>query len=350
MSLAQERLNAIVKSGLANSEAVLRRISEEIPTDTVVRTRRVEFYAENGTLHMGDNDSQVGWNLHPNALSQVAERIHTPQGYIRELATAPSAEGWKVDLAATILNEYHARLDDSRRLVRAHGDTARGVLTTAYRPLDAAKLLNSAISAANEVGAIPYNGTASDVRAMVKFIIPQVFEPMAGEALVFGFDWQNSDYGRGPYAIRQFVLRLVCLNGMTGESELRQVHLGARLAEGIAWSRDTIEANTRTLLSGTADVVRGALGPASIDRQLDAIRRAGETTIGSGQAFQRVVRQLSKAELTTAREAFDSPEDILLPVGKTKWRAANTLSHMANRVDDPERASELQALSALLAA
>lgn len=353
MSLAQERLQHIVDSGRQRSADVIRRVMTEIPTDSVVNTRQLVFFSDpdaGGRLRMGDEHLQVAWDIHPNALSQVAERTKTPSGYIRELAMAPSAEGWKVDLAATILNTYHSRQDNQRRLVRSHGNTARGVLSTAYRPLDAARLLNSAVDAAGEVGAIPYQGSASDVRSIVKFIVPQVFEPMEGEALVFGFEWSNSDYGKGPYSLRQFVMRLVCLNGMTGESELRQVHLGARLADGIAWSPATIAANTETLLSGTHDVVRGTLGPASIDRQLDAIRRAGETTVGSDRAFQRVARNLNKAELTSAREAFDSAEDILLPVGKTKWRAANTLSHMANRTEDAERAAELQALSALLAA
>jgi hypothetical protein len=120
-----------------------------------------------------------------------------------------------------------------------------------------------------------HHGNAGDVRVLVRSVRGQL-------------------RGNGTHSFRTFALRVVCLNGMTRENLLKQVHLGAG----------------RRAMSKT---------------QLSTATRA-------------LPKQVQKSVV----DAFESPDVINLPEGNTAWRASNAISWVARHTEDAEMRLDLE--------
>lgn len=342
---ARGRLNELVEQGLRRAAPIVERIMAGVPDDTLVRADRMSFEAPGDYVTATAGEST--WRLHRNALDQLSGRVGLPTGYVHFLLACDDPNGddaWRRELLETVLHE-HVRHSGSRFLIRSYEDEARAVLSDKYRRLDSRPLLDAFVGACNELGAVPFEGLESDLSASVRVVRPEVFEPVPGEALVFGLAWSNSDYGTRAYSLSTFVLRLVCLNGMVGSNRLKQVHLGGRLPEHLEFSEKTYELDTSTMVSATRDVVTASLGRKAIEEQLESVKAAHSSEVDWSSAWRRISRELSKQEQKAVKEAFDGPDVLHLPPGKSPWRLSNCLSWLANSAGDPERKLDLQRLA-----
>lgn len=341
---AKEKLERLVARGIANTAPVVERIMSQVPSDSLVRGDALDFTVNAAGVAMSAGEQE--WHLHDNAVGQLCGRIGLPVAYARSLA-GDEAKEWQLALLRHNLRE-HTHNSEQRYLVRAVRQQARAVLSDRFRRLDSRPLLDAFIGALTEVGAVPHEGLGTELSASVRAIIPKVHEPVPGEYMVFGLDWVNSDFGARAYSISFYCLRLRCLNSWVGGSQLKQVHLGGRLPEHIEFSDTTYDHDQKTMTEATKDVVRGALGAKSINAQLDLVRRAHETEVDWASAWRRVSRELTKAEQQSIKEAFDGPDVVNLPPGKTNWRLSNSVSWLAHSVEDQERRQELQRLAGAL--
>lgn len=337
-SVARERLESIVEKGRASAGPVIQRVLSQIPEDRVMHTSSaVLAVADDGTIVMN------GSRLHSNARSQLVERLGVPAGYANDLAATERGKdtAWRRELLRHTLSE-HASHANARYLVRSQAGQVKAVLSDRFRRLDSRPLLDAFVGACGQIGAVPTEGVASDLRCSVRAIVPRVFEPIPGEHMVFGLSWTNSDFGVGSYGISAFALRLVCLNGMVGESAMKQVHLGNRLPDDLEFSAATYRKDTETMALATGDIVRGVLGERAIASRVDAIQAAASTELDGKVALAKVSKLLNKGELAAVKSAFEGQDTLMLPAGKTAWRFSNALSWVANSVEDPERRIELQ--------
>ncbi len=345
LALARANLDDAIGRGAARSSAVVQRILNEVPRDDIVLGERLAFGYASGRLSFEAGDKQ--WNLHNHAFDQLVERAGIPTAYARRLDAAEAeldGTSWEHRLLEYTLTE-HYRHQGGRYLVRSVNGQARGILSDKFRRLDSRPLLDAFLGGAQAVGAVPFEGVASDVRVSVRAIVPVVHEPVPGEFMVFGLNWQNSDYGAGVYGVSAFCLRLLCLNAAIGESILKQVHLGKRLPDELAFSRQTYELDTQTMISATKDVIGNLLAPRAVEARLDAVRAAHATETTWGAAFKKVGQLLSKGEAQRAKDAFEGPDNVLLPEGKTALRFSNALSWIANQTEDADRKIELQRIA-----
>jgi hypothetical protein len=335
---ARSKLESIVAKGVANTGPLVERILSECPEDRIVNGRALRFECDHqANLILTAKDEH--FSVHKNAFSQLVERAGVPFSYADKLRDTENP--WKRTLLEHTLHQHYMH-KGGRFLLRSVAGQARGFLSDHYRRLDSRPLLEAFVTACQSVNAVPFEGVANEIRTSVRAIVPQVFEPVPGEAMVFGLSWNNSDYGAGTYGISAFVLRLVCLNGMMGESAMKQVHLGGKLPEDFAFSQRTYAADTKTMSLATGDVVRAALAPAATERRINAIKAAHSVETDWRRAFGKVGSMLTKLEEKAARDAFESEDTVFLPPGKTMWRASNALSWVANTAKDPERKLELQ--------
>lgn len=351
-SVARERLESIVSKGRDSAGPVIQRVLSQMPEDRVMHTSSAAIaIADDGTIVMN------GSRLHNNARSQLVERLGVPAGYANDLAAPFTPEerrseaggAWRRDLLRYVLSE-HASHANARYLLRSQGGQIKAVLSDRFRRLDSRPLLESFVGACNDIGAVPTEGIASDLRCSVRAIVPQVFEPIPGEHMVFGLSWTNSDFGVGSYAVSAFALRLVCLNGMVGETAMKQVHLGNRLPDDLEFSAATYRKDTETMALATRDIVRGVLGERAINTRVEAIQSAASKEVDGKVMFAKVGKLLNKGELASVKNAFEGQDTLMLPAGKTAWRFSNALSWVANSVEDPERRLELQAAAGAIVA
>lgn len=334
--------NAVAK-GTSRAASVIQSVYESVPTDQIVPTSRVEFRsvarAADHTQFMVAFDDAEMITVSDHALAQVAERASSPPAYVRELAR--SIDSWKRDLAADILNRSYANLPRERCLARSVNGQLRGWMSDRYRRIDSRPCLDALVSEAEQVGALPFDGNATETRVAVKIILPRVLEPMPGEFVALGLEWSNSDYGNGTHGVREFLLRVACLNGATRENLLRQIHLGARLADTIEYSDRTLRLDTAASVSALKDVVRGALGPAAVENLAAKLRAAADRQ-ASAATVRGALKSFPKDTVKAAVDAFESNDVLNLPAGPTAWRASNAISWIARHVDDAEKRLDLE--------
>jgi hypothetical protein len=346
----REMLEAHIAKGRKSAIGVVEHVQNAIPEDSIVWGRTLEFAADGKGVVMSAGNSPR--RVHRHALTQIAGKAGVPSAFLSDLSQAP--EIWKHDLAAEILNkhfhcEQEVRNEDASRkryLVRSINGEARGFLSDRYRRIDSRPTLDAFVEECQQVGAVPVEGIVTDTRVSLRAILPVVFEPVEGEIMAFGAEWGNSDFGAAKHWFRTFILRLWCLNGATMEDVLSQVHTGAKLSDDFAFSRQTYELDTRAQVSALRDVIKGALGPARIDANLNLIKEASEKEVAWKNVSGSLVARLSKGEQKLVKDAYESADVINLPAGKSVWRMSNALSWIANGSEvDAERKLDLQRMA-----
>lgn len=336
-STARIKMEEVIQKNLSQTKNVIDRVQTTVIQDRIVKGSAMDFKVdytydgidpetpEDKVKHEIELITPDGerFTLHENALTQVAERANVPMKFTNELL----AKGdWGKDLLADNFRTIYQHGNGSRYLVRSVGDQARGFLSDKYRRLDVRPLLDTFMGECQALGAMPIQGFATDTRVGLRAILPTVFEPVDGECLVFGVNWQNSDFGKGANSLSLFLMRLWCLNGATMDEVLRQVHLGARLDDNLEFSARTIELDTMASISKLKDVVRYALSENNVQMTLETIKTAHEHGIDPKAAKEMLKARLTKGEVDMAIEAYNSPDVVMLPAGNTRYRLSNAVS------------------------
>jgi hypothetical protein len=340
----QAILQARIDEGRKSALRTIEYVQANQPKDQIVSTRNVEFIAAGvqRQLRVFIGDEQ----LEPSeyAVGQLAERARVPKAYLRELS-APNAKGedgmWRRELAAEVLNRHYQHVPKERVLARSVRGVLKGWLSDRFRRLDCRPLIDALASEAEKIGAVPIDGVASETRVALKVVMPEILEPVPGEFMVLGGEWSNSDYGNGAHSFREFGMRVVCLNGMTRENVMKEIHLGARLDDNIAYSDRTYRLDTATSVSALRDTIRSVLGPDSRDKFLNSIRAAQARGMTTAQ-LKRAVHDLGKQVQKDIVSAYESQDIINLPAGETAWRASNAISWIAKHTENPELRLDLE--------
>ena len=383
---AHARMNDIISRGQASAAALLEQVHTQVPQDRLVRGRTLGFrYAApntlNGTLPevidladaqglteddgtpkiiaacldqdtpvaepdpdwvpplLVDVANQTSERLHKNALSQIAGRAGVPTKYMRELVESQNPE--LRALAIRILETHFKKTEreDTRYLSRSVDGEMRGFLSDRYRRLDSRPLLDKFAQHCQEIGAVPVDGTFSDTRVALKAYIPRILEPIPGEPMLIGLEWGNSDFGCGSHTLRVALLRLWCRNGCTFEDAIRNIHLGRRLDDDIAFSRETYDLDTKAAASAMGDIIHHHLSPEQIEKSMAAIAAAHETTISRTSFAATIKKALSKSDAAKVLDAYDNDTDVehLPSVMGTAWRASNAVSWIAGTKDGDQK-------------
>ena len=336
-STARIKMEEVIQKNLSQTKNVIDKVQTTVIQDRIVKGSAMDFrvdYTYDGVDQDTPEDKVKHeielitpdgerFTLHENALTQVAERANVPMKFTNELL----AKGdWGKDLLADNFRTIYQHGNGSRYLVRSVADQARGFLSDKYRRLDVRPLLDTFMGECQALGAMPIQGFATDTRVGLRAILPTVFEPVDGECLVFGVNWQNSDFGKGANSLSLFLMRLWCLNGATMDEVLRQVHLGARLDDNLEFSERTIELDTMASISKLKDVVRYAVSENNVQMTLETIKTAHEHGIDPKAAKEMLKARMTKGEVDMAIEAYNSPDVVMLPAGNTRYRLSNAVS------------------------
>lgn len=363
---ARATMDSLIAKGRSSALAVMEHAHTAIPTDRIVPARALQFLpaaegvqvayrdgkapaVDNGELAallrrpLGSGSSAE--RISKNAFGQICERAGMPVPFAREL----NGSDWGRELLAHNFNQLFSHIP-AKYLARSFEGMIKALLTDAYRRLDSRPLLDSFGMACHEIGAIPVDGHISETRIAIKAVLPQIFEPVMNEPMLFGLQWQNSDFGNGAHEVRAFCLRLWCTNTATMEDVMRQVHLGKRLTEDFKFSQKTYELDTAAAASALGDVVRGSLGKEAIEQKIAVVKHAHEMKIDVKAAEAQLKKAIGTEDTIRVLEAFRSPDVEMMPAGNTQWRLSNAVSWIAGQTKDEDRKLDLQRFAGQLLA
>lgn len=370
--LVRAKLEEAIERGRSVGERVIPQILTEVPQDEiqpakqtglVVSPGAAMYRTRIGTSRLTDYAfrqlcERAGGSKFATFAAELLERSKAPArdgkrlaaGELQGEAEDENPNAWRAELLQEIGGRLLERSED-RYLIRRINGEVRGVLSDQFRRLDCRPMLDAFLKAAKKWKAVAAGGHVTETRAVVRVLVPQVYEPRPGEAVVYGLQFSNSDFGAGMYQVSDFVLRLLCTNGMTGEQQLKQIHLGRRISDDFEMSERTHRLDSETLVSATIDTVGYLLSDVVLDRRTREIGALSAKELTFEQASRAVGKRLSKAETDAARDLYEGPDVLNMPAGNDMWRFANALSFLANdekKIENEDRRIELQEIAGKL--
>ena len=208
----------------------------------------------------------------------------------------------------------------------------RAFLSPRYRVLDNESLVANVLQEAEKITDLQVHDASVDSeRLYMRLVTPITGEIEEGDICQLGLTLRNSEVGDGAIQINPFILRLVCKNGLVSQTKYRQVHLGYRRDVGIV-SRETIEADSRSIFSGIRDWVRFVLNPDRLNETLDLFRASKQVDIATVEP-RVAVANIVKAYNFEPGEANSIFERYLRGNDSTQFGMVNAITSAAHTSD-----------------
>jgi hypothetical protein len=153
---------------------------------------------------------------------------------------------------------------------------------------------------------------------------------------------QNSETGLGAAKITPRLKVRACSNGLqVTQDALRQVHVGARLAEGeVQWSDDTRAAANQLARKQAADAVRSFLNATYVQKVVDRLEAEADAPV---KDVVKTLEVVSKEQGYTEAEA-SSILDFFIDGGqRTAGGVLQAVTAAVQQIDDADRAFDIEA-------
>lgn len=305
----------------------------------------------------------------------VATKLDIPVGYLRRLHASATdlydanVNGWLhgrsrrgADSTVTVLREPDQR-SFLLRLFKGDGGegVARALLSDSYKlEMDNLDVLTSALQGVRDAGLEVEisNADLTERRMRVRVIAPEVTalapvllagyrSPFTGASgtdnpvVEAGFDIGNSETGGGAFTITPVLRVRVCSNGMVIEkAQLRRVHLGGKMAEGVKLARDTEEAAASLVQKMARDAVRQFLDVTWVRQQIAKLEGKAATPVADAQKTIEDVTQTLKFGEQERKGILDH----FIKGGQlTAGGVMQAVTSYAQTIGDPDRAVEVEA-------
>lgn len=296
----------------------------------------------------------------------LSDKLGIPLPYLRKMRTSGRTDLFDMNVNGWLLGVDHGDPDPRSFLVRLfRGDDgaegiARAFLSNGYKMVDNLDVLTAALKGVQEAGVeVQVAGCdLSERRMSIRVSCPQIGvdarkllggyrSPYSGQTaedlpmLWAGFAIGNSETGGGAFTITPRAVFEVCSNGMTiTRDQLREVHLGGRMDDGIVkWSDETQSKAVELVTLRTKDAVRTFLDRDYLQRIVDEATEKAGHEVPVTTAVQSVAKKLAFDEATTqgVLEAFMRSGTM------TAGGVMQAVTAYAQVEEDPDKAAALEA-------
>jgi hypothetical protein len=174
-------------------------------------------------LTMTDDLKLNGMDLSTNATGQLCGKLGVPSRYFNKLVDANQNK-----LAAENINIW-MKEDKRKFMLRQYNGHIRGVLSGSYSIYDAPEILESVQEVFGEKQFKLKGSFINEERLHVRLVENEML-PIDGEDLFAGITLDSSDIGRSGLAVRFFIYKQVCTNGLiiakSNAKVFTQKHIG----------------------------------------------------------------------------------------------------------------------------
>lgn len=290
------------------------------------------------------------YSFHQNALQQFASKVKIPLDYASRLTDTE----WGRALLNSMLNEHLLHFPKERSLIRSvdKDDTheIRAFLSDRYKRLETGQIFQQFLTSMQLIDprSFLYDAFVSDTRSWIDVMIPELFttetEKNGKVWFVMGARMSSSDFGDGAFQLQTYMVNIVCNNGMTRQTMLREVHLGAKLPPTIHFSDTTHKLDTATTISKTKDIISHSFSNATIMEQINGVFQASEIIIDPKNELSKI-QELTKGEKELILDELiaNNPEHGVQGENSA-WKLAMAMTWVGNSLDS-RRQKEINEIS-----
>lgn len=201
---------------------------------------------EDGTVKFYDNAGmQQETDMTEHAFTQICTAVGVPASYVRKCI-----DNGMPDLAVNNYDRWAERYPrEKAQMLRLYNGVVHAQVTSRYNVFDHAEVMHGIYEAVNDpaiAGQYEANQAfMSPDKLHIRFVDFNHPLTVGGDVLHAGFTVSSNNVGSGALAIKYFLYRFVCKNGMVkiqnGGMMYRQTHLGDFKAAGVSLFRDIVE-------------------------------------------------------------------------------------------------------------
>lgn len=285
--------------------------------------------------------------LLPLALRQIASYTDVPAKYFDRMLTE------QPDLAATNVNAW-LRTKGEKRMFRALRGEGRAFLSNSYQRIENDRIARVALPVLGEFPGVQIKSTQiTDSRLYIQAVVPSLEAEIkakgdrkVGDLMQAGIIIKNSEVGLGAVDVLEMDFRLLCLNGMVGESLFRKSHVGRKLEDTEAlWADDTKKSDDDTLMLKVRDMMRAALDGARFRARIDKMNGLADTKLANAV---KAVEELEQVLDVNEGERADILTSLIEGGDLSAWGLLNAVTHQAHKPIGYDRSVEFEAMGGKL--
>jgi len=358
-AMLQRKVNDFVSRSRIDSERIYSQLENRQVDDNVIPASLINF----GILHqptspeqgriavrINENGKNHHWLLNQNSAYQVGTRIGVPPQWVKE---SLNGENYQQQAVAFALNKYMENYSgrDDRFLFRNVDGVVRGFLSTSYKRLNTREIFMKFIETAESMNLPLVGAFEGQARDYLEILDPRLIEintPNNGVVLYArGMQLKNGDFGGSKLELRSYWKKAICLNGAVGQSFLKEVHLGSRMAQDFVFSIETVNKDTEVRALMVRDAMKYAFSERNRQFEEAQIVESSEKKIDLPKQIEHLPKLgLTKTEKTGIEEILLKRDDNDGVTGEaTMYLFAQAVSAFANKTADPERSRELQQIA-----
>lgn len=320
--------------------------------DFLVPTNSLNVEVHDGIIKtLGAENGFDSFTFSDFAINQLSEKIGVPARYMKKLWFG---DDWMKTLAVQTLNEHTKNIERDRLLLREVSGQIRGVLSDSYRRLNSMQIYLAFLSAVQTTGAKLVDAHSGNTKGFLEVILPHVqsipTEKNGVVHLAYGAQIRNSDFGDGALELKLFEIQIVCMNGMTTDSILREIHLGRKLPSDLRISEDTYRKDTEAQAALVSDAMKTVFDPEYILEKAHRVQKASSIEVDMQKeikALPQLGMTLEEVQVVENKLIENNPNDGLQGQN-TLWKFAQTIGAVARDSEDGDRKRELSDLAGSL--
>jgi len=307
-----------------------------------IEKAKVDYIVPHASIAMADDDTlavatateggekfEIGQVAH----QQISEKLAIPKRYYDAMGAIPGLRAYNV-------NAWLKNSPDEHKLVRLLDKRVRAVLSDKFVPFDHFTVMQSFLPVMQNFADVEVRALAlTELKMYVQIVFPSLkAEVKVGDVVQAGVVLSNSEVGYGAVDISTLIWRLVCSNGMIGQSLVSRYHVGKRITEEMQemniFKHDTVVAEIESFRLRLRDVFQHALTQDVFEKQVARLRIAAEDKIENPV---RVVENVTRRFGFTEREKEGITANMMAEGDVTRWGLANSITALAKGIDNRDR-------------
>jgi len=342
------------------------RTIEELASELVaIQDSKIDLSVPTSRLHMSEkgliavtgNDvperiEGTHFNLTSWAHSQVSQYTNIPKGYYdRILGENPGLLAASVNHGLQMaINLAVTKRKEESRMLRTVNGRIRGFLSSRYRRLDCADLLEAVLPVLNQHQFNVVSCELTERRMYLKVTTDRIQgEVKKGMVVQYGLVISSSDVGCGSVRVEPLMYECICDNGQICDTALRKFHIGKDQASDNIHellSDKTKEMADEVFWRSVHDVVISSIEEVNFERELNKLREAAEVPIKNMNLEKVVDLTMKEVGISGENKKHNILEYLANGAqgrGLNKWGLANSFTWAAQAEDvDYEECTELE--------